>query len=127
MSILRAVILAAGDGTRMKSQRAKVMHPICGRPLIAYALNLAAQAGVKQPVVVVGHGADEVRAILPKEVKSVVQATRSGTGHAVLMAKKVLSGLTGDLLVLYADTPLLRRTTVHTLSRATTRRTRPAR
>ena len=115
MSLVRAVILAAGEGTRMKSELPKVLHPICGRPMVAYALHLAAAAGVKQPIVVIGHGAEAVKAVLPKEVKVVVQSKQQGTGDAVLAIKRSLGGLGGDLLILYADTPLLRRTTVQHL------------
>ncbi len=114
MRNLRAIILAAGEGTRMKSEKAKVLHPICGRPMIAYAMDLAASCGVKQPIVVLGHGAEEVKPYLPGEAKAVIQTKRLGTGDAVLAAKKLL-GATGDVLILYADTPLVRRTTVQKL------------
>ena len=115
MSTLRAIILAAGEGTRMKSDLPKVLHIICGRPMIAYSLDLAASAGVKQPIVVIGHGAEAVKTQLPKEVKAVIQSKQLGTADAVLAAKKALGGLLGDVLILYADTPLLRRTTVQHL------------
>ncbi|MBI3331010.1 MAG: NTP transferase domain-containing protein [Candidatus Omnitrophica bacterium] len=115
MRNLQAVILAAGEGTRMKSDRPKVLHSICGRPMIAYALDLAASAGVKQPIIVLGHGADDVKAQLPREARAVVQSQRLGTGDAVAMARKLLIGSGGAVLVLYADTPLLRRTTVQRL------------
>ncbi len=112
MRTVQAIILAAGEGTRMKSELPKVLHPLCGRPMIAYALDLAASAGVKQPVVVLGHGADAVKPRLPKEVKVVIQTKQLGTGDAVISAKRALSGAAGDVMILYADTPLLRRTTV---------------
>ncbi len=115
MRILNAIILAAGEGTRMKSETPKVLHRICGRPMIAYALDLAGSAGVKQPIVVLGHGADAVKPYLPKEAKVVIQSRQAGTGDAVIAAKKVLPGGAGGVLVLYADTPLLRRTTVQKL------------
>ncbi|MBI3321439.1 MAG: bifunctional N-acetylglucosamine-1-phosphate uridyltransferase/glucosamine-1-phosphate acetyltransferase [Candidatus Omnitrophica bacterium] len=115
MRTLHAMILAAGEGTRMKSDRPKVLHPICGRPMIAYALDLAAASGVKQPIVVLGHGADAVKPFLPKEAKVVMQPARRGTGDAVAAAKKALGGGSGAVLILYADTPLLRRTTVQKL------------
>jgi len=118
MSTLRAVILAAGEGTRMKSELPKVLHRLCGRPMIAYALDLAALAGVKEPVVVIGHGAEQVKAQLPKGIRYVTQSKQMGTADAVLATKRVLGGLTGNLLVLYADTPLLRRTTVQHLVEA---------
>jgi len=113
-----AIILAAGEGTRMKSDLPKVLHVICGRPMIAYATDLAAAAGSKQPIVVLGHGAEAVKLLLPKEVKVVFQSKQLGTGDAVLAAKRSLGSATGDVLILYADTPLLRRTTVQRLIEA---------
>lgn len=115
MRQLRAIILAAGEGTRMKSELPKVLHPICGRPMIAYALDLAASAGVKQPIVVLGHGAEAVKPKLPTEAKAVIQTKRLGTGDAVIAAKDALGHPSGSVLILYADTPLLRRTTVQKL------------
>ncbi|MBI3996775.1 MAG: bifunctional N-acetylglucosamine-1-phosphate uridyltransferase/glucosamine-1-phosphate acetyltransferase [Candidatus Omnitrophica bacterium] len=115
MRILHAIILAAGEGTRMKSELPKVLHPICGRPMMAYAIDLVASAGVKQPIIVLGDGAELVKPILPKEAKTVIQTKRLGTGDAVSVAKKSLSSNAGAVLILYADTPLLRRTTVQKL------------
>lgn len=115
MRNLQAIILAAGEGTRMKSELPKVLHPICGRPMIAYALDLAAASGIKQPIVVLGKGADQVKPALPKEARVVLQTTRLGTGDAVAAAKKLLGSGGGAVLILYADTPLLRRTTVQKL------------
>ena len=115
MRTVQAIILAAGEGTRMKSERPKVLHTICGRPMIAYALDLVASAGVKQPIIVLGHGADAVKPVLPKEAKVVIQTKQLGTGDAVVAAKKLLSANAGAVLILYADTPLLRRTTVQKL------------
>ena len=114
MRNLQAIILAAGEGTRMKSDVPKVLHPICGRPMIAYAIDLASAAGVQRPVVVIGHGAEAIKPHLPKDAKVVIQTQRLGTGDAVLAARKALSA-SGAVLVLYADTPLLRRTTVQKL------------
>jgi len=102
----------------MKSELPKVLHRLCGRPMMAYALDLAALAGVKEPVVVIGHGAEQVKAQLPKGIKFVVQTKQMGTADAVLASKRVLGGLTGNLLILYADTPLLRRTTIQHLVEA---------
>jgi bifunctional UDP-N-acetylglucosamine pyrophosphorylase/glucosamine-1-phosphate N-acetyltransferase len=115
MRPLQAIILAAGEGTRMKSDLPKVLHPICGRPMIAYTLDLAVSLGVQHPIVVLGHGAEAVKPHLPKEAKAVLQTSRAGTGDAVLAAKKALGGTGGALLILYADTPLIRRTTLQRL------------
>jgi len=102
----------------MKSDLPKVLHTICGRPMIAYAMDLAASAGAKQPVVVLGHGAEDIKPRLPKEVTVVLQPKQLGTGDAVLAAKRSLTSSSGDVLILYADTPLLRRTTVQRLIEA---------
>ena len=113
MSALNAIILAAGRGTRMKSETAKVLHQICGRPMIHIALDIATSVGVKQPLVVLSKDAQDIKAQLPKDAKIVIQSQPLGTGDAVLAAKRLLGSLAGDLLILYADTPLLRRSTVH--------------
>lgn len=116
MTTLHAIILAAGQGTRMKSQLPKVLHPICGKPMIAYALEIAAFSGVKQPVVVLSPGSEQIKEVLPKDVKVATQSKPLGTGHAVLAAKKSLSSTSsGHTLILYADTPMLRRTTIQKL------------
>lgn len=101
----------------MKSDMPKVLHRICGRPMIAYALDLAASAGVKQPIIILGAGAEAVQPHLPKEAKVVIQTKRLGTGDAVVAAKKAL-GSHGSVLILYADTPLLRRGTIQKLIEA---------
>lgn len=118
MRALQVIILAAGSGTRMKSELPKVLHPICGRPMIAHALDLAAASGVRQPIVVIGDHAEEIKAVLPNEAKVVIQKSPLGTGDAVMAAKRIITGFSGDVLILYADTPLLRRTTVQRLIEA---------
>lgn len=115
MANLNAIILAAGQGTRMKSETPKVLHSICGRPMIAYTFDLVASLGIKHPIVVLGHGASVVKSLLPDEITAVTQNVQLGTGDAVLTAKKALDGVSGDVLILYGDTPLLRRSTVHKL------------
>lgn len=108
-----ALILAAGRGTRMRSQLPKVLHPLCGRPMLLWGVE-AAQAAGCEVVVVVGHGADAVRAALPPGVRTAVQAEQHGTGHAVQCAQDELGG-EGPLLVLAGDTPLLRPQTLRAL------------
>ncbi len=115
MSSLQLIILAAGRGIRMKSDLPKILHPLCGRPMISYALDLAATSGVKQPIVILGEQADQVMPHLPKEVKVVIQKAPLGTGDAVLATKRTLGHFAGDLVILYADTPLLRRTAIQRL------------
>jgi bifunctional UDP-N-acetylglucosamine pyrophosphorylase / glucosamine-1-phosphate N-acetyltransferase len=108
---LTAVILAAGQGTRMKSARPKVLHELCGRPMIHHVVAAAFGAGVEDVVVVVGHGRDEVSAYLSgafgDRVRTAVQDVQQGTGHAVRCALPSLSPGTDRVMVLYGDTPLL--------------------
>jgi bifunctional UDP-N-acetylglucosamine pyrophosphorylase / glucosamine-1-phosphate N-acetyltransferase len=105
-----AVVLAAGKSTRMKSLLPKVVHEICGRPMIEYVLEAVRQAGVKRTIMVVGHGADIVRSLLSAEpdVDFAMQTEQKGTGHAVMMCRELLAQHTGPVFVLAGDTPLLR-------------------
>lgn len=106
-----AVVLAAGMGTRMKSALPKVLHPVAGRPMVLHVLDRLAEAGVSRTVVVVPPGASAVgETVRPAE--TAVQDPPLGTGHAVLAARDHLEGLTGPVLVLFGDTPLLTRDTV---------------
>jgi bifunctional UDP-N-acetylglucosamine pyrophosphorylase/glucosamine-1-phosphate N-acetyltransferase len=111
MSSALAVILAAGKSTRMKSALPKVLHPVCGRPMIEYVLDSARQAGVDRLVVIVGHQAERVRKALSHhdDVRFALQSEQLGTGHAVMMAKSHLEQHAGPALILAGDTPLLRR------------------
>lgn len=106
------ILLAAGLGTRMKSTFPKVLHLVCGRPMIAYALDAARMAGTETPVVVIGHGAEAVRNYLGETARCVLQDPPLGTGHAVLQAESLLRGATDLVLVTYADMPLLRPETL---------------
>ena len=105
-----AIILAAGKGTRMKSELPKVMHSACGRPLIEYVLDAARAAGVNRLVVVVGHKAEFVRESLAAhhDAEFALQSEQKGTGHAVMMCAEQLADHDGPVLVLAGDTPLLR-------------------
>ena len=105
-----AIILAAGHGKRMKSDKAKVLHEVCGRPMISYVVDAARAAGAKKIVVVVGFGADQVRAALGNE-PDIVFATREkqlGTGDAVKACRPQLEGYTGPAMILVGDEPLIR-------------------
>jgi len=111
-----AVILAAGKGTRMKSDKAKVLHVLNGKPLLYYSIEAAKAVGAGKIVVVIGHQADIVR----KEFASsgcifVEQKPQLGTGHAVLQAKDVLSGYDGLTVILCGDVPLLKPATIKSL------------
>ena len=105
---LAAVILAAGYGKRLKSRLVKVMHPVAGRPMLSYSVEVVRSLGVRYPVLVVGRGAERVREFLGDEVIYVEQSERLGTGHAVLQARPVLEGRSRAVLVLYGDMPLLK-------------------
>jgi bifunctional UDP-N-acetylglucosamine pyrophosphorylase/glucosamine-1-phosphate N-acetyltransferase len=103
-----AVILAAGQGTRMKSSRPKVLHEILGRPMIAYLLDTLREAGVNDIVVVVGHQAEAVKAALTDyELRFVVQEPQLGTGHAVQVAMPSVSSEAATVMVLCGDAPLI--------------------
>lgn len=122
MSGLNAVILAAGKGKRMKSDLAKVLHPVRGLPMVVYVIRAVRQAGSGRIVVVIGHQRDRVRAALGDQgVEFVVQADQLGTAHALARTEETLAGESGDLLVLAGDTPLL---TGRTLSRLVDRHRR---
>ncbi|HEU5115741.1 MAG TPA: NTP transferase domain-containing protein, partial [Isosphaeraceae bacterium] len=105
-----AIILAAGHGKRMKSERAKVLHEVCGQPMIQYVVDAARKAGAKSLVVVVGYAGDQVRQALADEpdVRFAEQVEQLGTGDAVKAARPLLEGYSGPALVLVGDEPLLR-------------------
>lgn len=117
MSDLHVVILAAGKGTRMKSDRPKVLHTLAGRPLIEHVLQTVDGLGPASTVLVVGHGADQVKEALSARhhLQFVVQSPQLGTGHALLQAEPALGGRTGTVLLLYADVPLLEASTLRRL------------
>jgi len=104
---LCAIVLAAGQGTRMKSRRAKVLHEIAGRPMLGHVLATAEQIGAERLMVVVGRDAEEVERQFAGRAEFVLQAEQNGTGHAVMQVLPKLGDFDGDVLVLYADTPLL--------------------
>ncbi|MBW2667801.1 MAG: bifunctional UDP-N-acetylglucosamine diphosphorylase/glucosamine-1-phosphate N-acetyltransferase GlmU [Deltaproteobacteria bacterium] len=104
---LAILILAAGQGTRMKSRTAKVLHPIAGRPMLDYPLSAAEALEPDRVVVVVGRDAEAVRQCFDGRAEFVLQEQQRGTGHAVLSARDALAGFSGDVLILYGDTPLL--------------------
>jgi bifunctional UDP-N-acetylglucosamine pyrophosphorylase/glucosamine-1-phosphate N-acetyltransferase len=114
------IVLAAGKGTRMRSARAKVLHEILGRPLVAYPVELARALGASPIVAVLGHQRPAVEASLAARfgdgaISVVEQAEQRGTGHAVRLALPALRRFTGVVLVLYGDVPLLRRETLQAL------------
>lgn len=113
-----AVVLAAGKGTRMRSDLPKVLHLLAGDPLAVHVIRSARAAGVAGVVVVVGHGGDQVEAALrPRfhDLQFVVQAQQLGTGHAVQCALPALGAHVGPVLILSGDVPLLRPDTLRAL------------
>jgi bifunctional UDP-N-acetylglucosamine pyrophosphorylase/glucosamine-1-phosphate N-acetyltransferase len=107
------VILAAGQGTRMRSDTHKVLHPIASRPLLLHLLDSVDELGAERRVVVVGKGRDQVEhAIAGRDVTIAVQAEQKGTGHAVQQAASALAGYDGPVVILYGDTPFVRTDTL---------------
>ncbi|HEX2018808.1 MAG TPA: NTP transferase domain-containing protein, partial [Aurantimonas sp.] len=113
-----SIILAAGEGTRMKSTMSKVLHPVAGLAMIRHVARTAASAGSSRLAVVVGRDGEAVEAAVRQDVSGVAaypQHERLGTAHAVLAARAAIAEGVDDVLVLFADTPLIRP---ETLSRA---------
>jgi bifunctional UDP-N-acetylglucosamine pyrophosphorylase / glucosamine-1-phosphate N-acetyltransferase len=116
-----AVVLAAGEGTRMKSDTPKVLHQVAGRSMLAHVLAAVAEAGVEDVAVVVGPGREDVAAEALRRAphaRSFVQTERLGTAHAVLAAREAIASGCDDLLVLFADTPLVTGATIRALRQA---------
>ncbi|MCM3080137.1 bifunctional UDP-N-acetylglucosamine diphosphorylase/glucosamine-1-phosphate N-acetyltransferase GlmU [Brevibacillus invocatus] len=107
MSKIHAVVLAAGQGTRMKSKLHKVLHPVCGKPMVQHVVDTLAAMQVEDIVVVVGHGADAVQAELGDGVTYARQEKQLGTAHAVQQAAPFLLDKEGTTFLLYGDVPLL--------------------
>ena len=104
---LAAVVLAAGKGTRMKSKLPKVLHKLCGKPMLSYVIDSVIVAGVEKTVVVVGYGADLVAQEVKDTAQVAFQAEQLGTAHALMQAAPFLKDFPGQLLVLCGDTPLI--------------------
>ncbi|HEY0624882.1 bifunctional UDP-N-acetylglucosamine diphosphorylase/glucosamine-1-phosphate N-acetyltransferase GlmU [Sphingomonas sp.] len=105
---IAAVILAAGSGTRMKSDLHKVLHPIAGRPMLLHLVDTVSALSPERTVVVVGARSEQVEAaVAPHGVATAHQAEQLGTGHAVAQAQAALAGFDGDVLILYGDVPLV--------------------
>ena len=106
-----AIVLAAGKGTRMKSDKPKVVHEVLYKPMINHVVDELKALGVDETIVIVGHEADQVKAIVD-DVTFVDQTEQLGTGHAVLQAKDILANRDGMTLVLCGDAPLIRKETL---------------
>ncbi len=112
---LATLILAAGQGTRMKSRIPKVLHPLLGKPLVMWAVETARALTNTPPVLVVGYGSEAVRQAVGEQAIFVEQTEQRGTGHAVLQAREALQGQSDLVLVTYADMPLLTTETLRDL------------
>ena len=110
-----AVILAAGKGTRMKSEQHKVLHPIAGRPMLDHLLATVDALAPAKKVVIVGSGRDQVEQALGDRAETALQEPQHGTGHAVQQAEDGLKGYSGDVLVLYGDVPFVRGETMEAM------------
>ncbi len=110
-----AVILAAGQGTRMKSRLYKVLHSVCGKPMVQHVVDQVSLVGLDEIVVVVGHGAEKVKEQLGDDVTYVLQAEQLGTGHAVMQAESILKDKQGVTIVICGDTPLITNETIEAL------------
>jgi len=117
MHTTTAVVLAAGKGTRMKSELPKVLMPVCGRPMIHYVLDALTNGGVNRFIAVVGYRADLVRAAIDGRpgVQFALQTEQLGTGHAVMACRELLAGCDGPVLVVTGDSPLMQAASVATL------------
>jgi len=111
------VILAAGKGTRMRSDKAKVLHAICGRPMILHVVHTAIRVAGKEVVIVVGHQAEKVKEVVSREadVLFAMQKEQKGTGHAVKSALPVLPEYSTQVIILSGDVPLIKAATVNEL------------
>jgi bifunctional UDP-N-acetylglucosamine pyrophosphorylase/glucosamine-1-phosphate N-acetyltransferase len=115
MEPVHAVVLAAGKGKRMHSDLPKVLHRVCGQPLIQYVVDTLRQAGIAAPILVIGHGADQVRGVVGPHARYVEQGELRGTGHAAMQAIPLIADDGRPVLVLYGDTPLLQADTIRAL------------
>ncbi len=112
MKNIAALILAAGEGKRMKSKKAKVAHRICGKAMLEWVYCAATEAGIEDTVVVVGPKADQVTECLKDRAQYVLQQEQLGTGHAVMQAEQYFNNYDGMIFVLYGDTPLVTQNTI---------------
>ncbi|WP_411348611.1 bifunctional UDP-N-acetylglucosamine diphosphorylase/glucosamine-1-phosphate N-acetyltransferase GlmU [Paenibacillus sp. WLX2291] len=110
-----AVVLAAGKGKRMKSKLYKVLHPVCGKPMVAHVLDAVKQINCERSVVIVGHGAETVKAYLGERAEYALQSEQLGTGHAVSQAEPLIGSEKGITIVICGDTPLVTPETLENL------------
>ena len=111
-----AIVLAAGQGTRMKSDLYKVLHPVCGKPMVAHVIDNIEKLEAERIVTIVGHGAEKVEETLGAKSEYVLQEEQLGTAHAVGQAESALGSLEGTTIVVCGDTPLIRSETMECLN-----------
>ncbi|UVI33504.1 bifunctional UDP-N-acetylglucosamine diphosphorylase/glucosamine-1-phosphate N-acetyltransferase GlmU [Paenibacillus spongiae] len=116
-----AIVLAAGQGKRMKSKLYKVLHQVCGKPMLGHVLQTVREAECERTVVVVGHGAEAVQAYVGDGAEFVLQEQQFGTGHAVMQTEELLAEEEGTTVILYGDTPLVTAGTIQQLLELHTR------
>ncbi|MGF6953039.1 bifunctional UDP-N-acetylglucosamine pyrophosphorylase/glucosamine-1-phosphate N-acetyltransferase [Neobacillus sp. B4I6] len=110
-----AVILAAGQGTRMKSKLYKVLHPVCGKPMVQHVVDQVMKLNIQEVVTIIGHGAEMVQAQLGDSSRYALQDQQLGTAHAVSQAQSLLEGKAGVTIVVCGDTPLIKAETMESL------------
>lgn len=110
-----AVILAAGQGTRMKSKLYKVLHPVCGKPMVQHVVDQISKLDIKEIVTITGHGAEQVKSQLGEQSLYALQEEQLGTAHAVMQASDMLEGKDGVTIVVCGDTPLIKAETMEAL------------
>lgn len=115
MSNRYAVILAAGQGTRMKSKLYKVLHQVCGKPMVQHVVDQITKLDIEEMVTIIGHGAEMVKAQIGDKSLYALQEQQLGTAHAVIQAQEMLAGKKGTTIVVCGDTPLIRAETMEAL------------
>lgn len=110
----KAIILAAGKGTRMKSKYPKVVHKVCGKEMVNHIIDVSKKSGVKDVVTILGHESEVVKSILPEDTMIAMQTEQLGTGHAVKMAKEYIND-EDTIVILCGDTPLIKEETLKRL------------
>lgn len=110
----KAIILAAGKGTRMKSKHPKVVHKVCGKEMVNHVIDVSKKSGVQDVVVILGHGSETVKESIPSDIQIAMQTEQLGTGHAVKMAKEYIND-DDTIVVLCGDTPLVKEDTLRRL------------
>lgn len=116
MTKLAVILLAAGQGTRMKSKTQKILHEVGGKPMVMHIFEAAEAVANVPPVLVVGKGADGVQNLIGRRAQYATQAEQMGTGHATMMAEPLIKGQTDQVIVTYGDMPLLKADTLSRLA-----------